>query len=172
MIEILILYIIYKREKTIYSIRKDIFEIFGAYTKPSIGTIYPAVKRLLAAKAVSLNERISDGGKKSSYYLITKTGIEYFKKLFFSSQSENPTLFYNQLQTRLGTMSLLSIDERKQFVFETLKRIEMYKFEIENKLNDEFIDLDYYQRQMMEKSLKDLNDLSDFVKQLKVDHAG
>ena len=70
------------------------------------------------------------------------------------------------------SMSLLSIDERKQFVFETLKRIEMYKFEIENKLNDEFIDLDYYQRQMMEKSLKDLNDLSDFVKQLKVDHAG
>ena len=50
MIEILILYIIRKREKTIYSIRKEIIEIFGAFTKPSIGTIYPALKRLLKEK--------------------------------------------------------------------------------------------------------------------------
>ena len=50
MIEILILYTINKREKTIYSIRKDIMEIFGAYTKPSIGTIHPALQRFYKAQ--------------------------------------------------------------------------------------------------------------------------
>ena len=79
MIEILILYIIHKREKTIYSIRKDIIETFGTFTKPSIGTIHPALQRLLKDGSVSLNERMSEGGKKSSYYSITKKGFESFK---------------------------------------------------------------------------------------------
>ena len=64
MIEILILYTINKRENTIYGIRKNIIDIFGAFTKPSIGTIHPALKRLMQANAVTLTERYSEGGRK------------------------------------------------------------------------------------------------------------
>ena len=59
MIEILILYTIQKRDKTLYTIRKDIIEVFGAYTKPSIGTLHPALKRLYKMGAISLQEKFS-----------------------------------------------------------------------------------------------------------------
>lgn len=169
MIEILILYVIHKREKTIYSIRKDIIELFGTFTVPSIGTIYPALQRLLKVKAVALNERMTEGGRKSSYFSITNKGLDYFKELFFDSASTNPSLFYTQLQARLGTMGLLNTKERKRFVDEFSKKIEMAQFDIENKLKDEFIELDYYQTQLLKRTLKELKDLRDYLKSLKVD---
>lgn len=169
MIEILILYIINKREKTIYSIRKEIIEIFGTFTKPSIGTIHPALQRLLKEGAVSLTERMSSGGKKSSYYSITKRGFEYFRELFFNSASENPSLFYTQLQARFGTMGLLKPEDRKLFISDFSKKMDIYQFELENKLNDEFIELDYYQEQLLNKTLKELKSLKDYLKNLKVD---
>lgn len=169
MIEILILYIINKREKTIYAIRKEIIEIFGAFTKPSIGTIHPALQRLLKEGAVSLNERMSDGGKKSSYYSITKKGYEHFKKLFFTSASENPSLFYTQLQARLGTMGLLNCEDRKEFIADFSKKMEIYQFELENKLKDEFLELDYFQEQLLNRILKELKSLKEYIKGLKVD---
>lgn len=169
MIEILILYVIHKREKTIYSIRKDIIELFGTFTVPSIGTIYPALQRLLKANAVALNERMTEGGRKSSYFSITNKGLDYFKELFFDSASTNPSLFYTQLQARLGTMGLLNTEERKRFIDEFSKKIEMAQFDIENKLKDEFIELDYYQTQLLKRTLKELKDLRDYLKSLKVD---
>lgn len=169
MIEILILYVIHKREKTIYSIRKDIIELFGTFTVPSIGTIYPALQRLLKVKAVALNERMTEGGRKSSYFSITNKGLDYFKELFFDSASTNPSLFYTQLQARLGTMGLLNTEERKRFIDEFSKKIEIAQFDIENKLKDEFIELDYYQTQLLKRTLKELKDLRDYLKSLKVD---
>lgn len=171
MIEILILYTIHKRERTLYGIRKEIIEVFGTFTKPSIGTIHPALQRLLKDGAVSVFEKISDGGKKSSYYSITKKGFETFKKMFFNSASENPSLFYTQLQARFGTMGLLSVDDRKTFLSEFSKKIDIYQFELESKLNDEFLELDYYQRQLLNKNLTELKSLREYIKTLKVDYA-
>ena len=160
------------RPKTIYSIRKEIIEIFGAFTKPSIGTIYPALKRLLTANAVGLEEIMSQGGKKSSYYSLTKSGKEYFKEVFFSSTRENPSLFYLNLQSRLGTMSMLNEEDRVRFVSEILKKVEINKFEIENQLKDEFLELDYYQTQMLKHTLEELKSLEAYIKNLKVNNDG
>lgn len=168
MIELLILYSINKREKTIYSIRKDIIELFGTFTTPSIGTIYPALQRLLKANAVALNERMSEGGRKSSYFSITKTGMNYFKDLFFDSSTTNPSLFYTQLQARLGTMGLLTSEEKQKFINEYLKKIEVMQFDIEHKLNDEFLELDYYQAQLLKRTQKEVISLKEYMKDLKV----
>ncbi len=172
MIEILILFIIHKREKTIYSIRKEIIEIFGTFTKPSIGTIYPALKRLQKDGAISVYEKMSEGGKKSSYFSITSKGYTVFKKLFFDDASENPSLFYTHLQARLGTIGLLNKEERIEFVNETLKKLDIYEFELQNKLNDEFLDLDYFQKQLLNKNLTEIYSLREYIQNLKVDHAG
>ena len=166
MIEILMLYTIHKREKTIYSIRRDIIEIFGTFTEPSIGTIYPALKRLLKDNAVSLTERMSDGGKKSSYYSITPKGIEVFKKLFFNSASDNPSLFFTHLQARLATMGMLTKEEREKFVTETLRRIDFFMFALEKKMNDEFIEFDYYQQKMNTLMMNRLKATAQYVKSL------
>ena len=167
MIEILILYTINKREKTLYSIRKDIIEIFGTFTKPSIGTIYPALKRLLKEDAVSVYDKMSEGGKKSSYFSITKKGLELFRKYFFESVSDNPSLFYTHLQARIATMSMLSDDDKQQFIEENIRKIDLYKFELENKLNDEFIDLDKYQRELLKRTLSEIEALKHFIQGLK-----
>ena len=169
MIEILILYTIHKREKTIYSIQKEISDIFGFFTKPSIGTVHPALKRLLNAKAVSLTERMSEGGKKSSYYFITKKGYDYFKECFFNTSRDNPSLFYTQLLARLSTMGLLNIEERKQFLIDASKRVELFQIEVEKILNDPYTELDYFQSEVMKKTLNEYKSLKDYLKKLKVD---
>lgn len=169
MIEILILYTIHKREKTIYGIRKDIIELFGTFTEPSIGTIYPALKRLHDEKAVTFTTGMTDGGKKSSYYSITPKGLELFRKLFFNSASDNPSLFFTHIQARLGTMGLLSKEDKIKFVNDTLRKIDIFLFGLEKKLEDEFIGLDYYQRKLHERTFNELKDLTEFVKNLKLD---
>ena len=148
MIEILILYTIHRRERTLYAIRKDIIDLFGTFTKPSIGTIYPALKRLMKEDAVSVYEKISEGGKKFCYFSITPKGFNVFRKYFFNSQSDNPSLFYTQIQARFATMGLLDNKDKKEFIEDSSKKIEIYKFELEKKLKDEFLELDYYQRML------------------------
>ena len=170
MIEILVLYTIHKREKTLYAIRKDIIDVFGTFTKPSIGTIYPALKRLTKDGAVSVFEKISEGGKKFCYFSLAPKGLEVFKKYFFNSQSENPSLFYTQIQARLATLGLLSTKDKKLFIEDSLKKIDIYQFELDSKLNDEFLELDYYQRQLLHKTKQELDLLSNYIKNLKVEN--
>ncbi len=170
MIEILILYTIHRRERTLYAIRKDIIDLFGTFTKPSIGTIYPALKRLMKENAVSVYEKISDGGKKFCYFSITPKGFDVFKKYFFDSQSDNPSLFYTQIQARFGTMGLLDTKDKKEFIEESLRKIDVYQFELEKKLKDEFIELDYYQRQLLNRTMSELKSLKDYIKTLRIEN--
>lgn len=168
MIEILILYTIHRRERTLYAIRKDIIDLFGTFTKPSIGTIYPALKRLMKEDAVSVYEKISEGGKKFCYFSITPKGFDVFRKYFFDSQSDNPSLFYTQIQARFGTMGLLEIQDKKEFIQESIKKIDVYQLELDKKLKDEFLELDYYQRQLLNRTMSELKSLKDYIKNLKV----
>lgn len=170
MIELLILYTLRNHEKTIYAVRRDIIEIFGNFTVPSIGTIHPAMKRLEQKGCLTCTERMSEGGKKSSYYKLTQKGRDFFKELFFTDLSENPSLFYGHLQARFGTLSMLEVEDRKKFVSDISKKLEMYSVEVEDKLNDEFITLDYFQKSLLKRTLNEINSLKTFVKNLKVDH--
>ena len=169
MIEILILYTIHKRERTLYAIRKDIIERFGTFTKPSIGTIYPALKRLKKEGAVSVYEKISEGGKKFCYFSITPEGFNVFKKYFFNSQSDNPSLFYTHIQARFGTMGLLNTEDKKTFIEESLKQIEIYALELDEKMKDEYLELDYYQRSLLNRTLEELKSMKSYLKGLKLE---
>ena len=170
MIEILILYTIHKHERTLYAIRKNIIDLFGTFTKPSIGTIYPALKRLMKDDAVSVYEKISEGGKKFCYFSITPKGFSVFRKYFFNSQSDNPSLFYTQIQARFGTMGLLEAKYKKEFITETTKQINIYQAELDRKLNDEFLELDYYQRQLLNRTMAELKSLKDYIKNLRIEN--
>lgn len=172
MIEILILYVVFNREKTIYSIRKEIIEFFGTFTKPSLGAIHPALKRLLDKKHVQLTERISEGGKKSSYYTILDSGKKYFKELFFSDISENPSLFYSQLQARFATIGILSEEEKTKFLSQILNKIDLFSFEVENRLNNEYINFDLYQKELLKYTLQEISSMKKFVLNLKDSNAG
>ena len=170
MIELLILYTLRKHEKTIYAVRRDIIEVFGTFTVPSIGTIHPAIKRLEQKGCLTCTERMSEGGKKSLYYKLTEQGRAFFTQLFFSDLSENPSLFYGHIQARFGTLSMLSIEDRKKFISDISRKLEIFSFEVEDKLNDELTPLDYFQKSLLKRTLGEINSFQTFIKNLKVDH--
>lgn len=172
MIELLILYTLRKHEKTIYAVRRDIIEVFGTFTVPSIGTIHPAIKRLEQKGCLTCTERMSEGGKKSSYFKLTEKGREFFKELFFSDLSENPSLFYGHIQARFATLSMLTIEDRKKFISDVSKKLEIFSIEVEDKLNDELTTLDYFQKALLKRTLNEINSFQTFIKNLKVDYDG
>lgn len=167
MIELLILYILNKRDRTLYSLRRDIIEKFGMITKPSLGTMHPAMQRLLKKDAVKMDKKFSEGGKKSTYYSITNNAKAVFKELFFEDISLNPTIFHNQLSARLLTLSMLDSADRETFLSDLSMVIELQKIEAENVLNDEYIKHDTYQKLVIEETLNNLKSLHSMVERLK-----
>lgn len=85
MIELLILYSLKKRERTLYSLRSDIFEKFGYFTKPSTGTIHPALKRLLKSNVITIRNDFRQGVKSQHtmglHYTGKKSLMIYFLHL-------------------------------------------------------------------------------------------
>ena len=75
MIELLILYVILKRDYTMYAIQKRIEDNFAPFAKPSFGALKPALRRLEEKECLTSRKMMSDGGKLSVYYEITKNGI-------------------------------------------------------------------------------------------------
>lgn len=167
MIELLILYILNIRDKTVYALRREIVELFGAITKPSMGTIHPALKRLLKKEAVKFEQKYSEGGKKSTYYSITPNGKKVFKELFFEAISDNPTIFHNHLSARLLTLSMLDASERAEFLNDLSKRLEMQKIDIEKALNNTYIEYDVYQKTVISATLNSIEALEKTVEVLK-----
>ncbi len=167
MIELFILYTLNLRDKTVYSLRRDIIERFGFSTKPSLGTIHPALKRLLKIDAVKFEQKYSKGGKKSTYYSITPTGKKVFKDLFFKDISENPTIFHNQLCARLLTISMLNSDEQNEFLNELQKKLELQKIELNSAINNKYIEYDKWQTSVLNESLNNINSLEKMIQTLK-----
>lgn len=172
MIELLILYSLNTRERTLYSLRADIIEKFGCFTKPSIGTIHPALKRLLKANVVTIRNDFSQGGKKSTFYGICSESTKYFKDLFFESFSENPTLFFTEIQSKLSTMSLLDDGDKSLFLKDLSMKLESHLLDLKNTAEDEYIKLDEFQRGLLNKTIGDIERYIEFSKGLKAKYAG
>lgn len=167
MIELLILYVLNLRDRTLYSLRRDIIELFGMVTQPSLGTIHPAMQRLLKKDAVKFDKKFSDGGKKSTYYSITNNGKKVFKELFFEDISLNPSIFHNQLSVRLLTLSMLEEEDREKFLSDLSQVIELKKLETENYLNNEYVKYDTWQKMVIEETLTNIKSIESMVERMK-----
>ena len=77
----MILYILLKKDLTMYSIHKRIMEYFRAYTNPSFGALKPALRRLEFNGFIESRKMMSDGGKLSVYYSTSKSGMTELKRL-------------------------------------------------------------------------------------------
>ena len=83
MIELLILYVLLKHDLTMYSIHKRIQESFRVFTTPSFGALKPALVRLEKRGCLRSSKIMSDGGKLSVFYSITKDGIRELKNYYY-----------------------------------------------------------------------------------------
>ena len=166
MIELLILYSLKSknRERTLYSLRSDIIEKFGYFTKPSIGTIHPALKRLLKANVVTIRNDYSQGGKKSTYYGLATHWTKKFHDLFFTPLSENPTQFFTEVQTRIAVMSLLDDELKQTFINDILIKMESLQLDLKNALDDEYTTFDKYQLALLKKNITDIENYKIFIR--------
>lgn len=168
MIEICILYCLIKREMTIYSVRKFISELFGAYTKPSHGAIHPALKKFADTGFVTVRESLSEGGKKSSYYSITEKGKKHFIEIMLDDFSENPAVSLNEINIRIAAMGALSSENRILLKDKCIKYAELYMIQNERILKDEYSGLDKFQKSIVTETIRSVKSLINFLEKNEV----
>ena len=107
MIELLILYVLLKRDLTMYAIQKRIEDNFAPFTKPSFGALKPALRRLEEKQCLTSRKSMSEGGKLSVYYEISKQGITELKRLILEDLSDNPLQFLSNARVKLSCADCL-----------------------------------------------------------------
>lgn len=142
MIELLILFELSRKVLTMYGISKEIKSDFSALTNPSFGTIKPALNRLLESGFIKVQKNISKGGRPSSYYSITKNGLEEIKRLILEEPAENPIHFLPSARIKLACADILDTEGQKN-LFKLLKlKSESILIDIRNLLNSK--ELSFY----------------------------
>ena len=172
MIELMILYVLSKRELTMYSIRKYIEENFGAYSIPSFGAIKPALIRLEKENFLTSRKMMSDGGKLSVFYAITKDGLSELKKLILENLSENPLQFLSNARIKLSCASYLDREECSQLFFSIKSLAMRHKNTAENIINDEYNQLSFYQRIILDNTICEYSNFITVVEGLEKENAG
>ena len=172
MLEFLILYLISKRELTMYGIQKSIDEFFSPYTKPSFGAIKPALTRLENSEFITSRKTLSECGKQFGYYSITKKGENELKNLLLKDLTENPLQFFSNARIMLSCAGILTNEEQK-ILFSNIKtKAYEHKFNAENTLNNEYIELDFYQKIILNNALSEFQNLISLIEGIEKDYAG
>lgn len=172
MIELLILYVLLKRDFTMYSIQKRIDENFAPFTKPSFGALKPALRRLEEKECLTSRKIMSDGGKLSVYYEISRNGIAELKRLILEDLSDNPLQFLSNARAKLCCADCLNSDERKRLFFSVKSRAMQFKTLSQNVLNDEYNHINFYQKIVIDNALCEFSNLITLVEGLEKDNAG
>ena len=171
MIELMILYVLQKRELTMYAVLKHIKDIFASYANPSFGAIKPALVRLENANFIRSRRLMSDGGKQSAFYSITTEGTEELKKLILEKTSDNPQQFLSTAKIKISCASFLAKDERNELFSHLKMRAEEHKFTAENILSNEYINVDFYQKIMLDNTICDYKNFISTLEGLEKDNA-
>lgn len=172
MIELLILYVLLKRDFTMYSIQKRIDENFAPFTKPSFGALKPALRRLEEKECLTSRKTMSDGGKLSVYYEISRNGIAELKRLILEDLSDNPLQFLSNARAKLCCADCLNTDERKRLFFSVKSRAMEFKTLSQNVLNDDYNHINFYQKVVIDNALCEFSNLITLVEGLEKDNAG
>lgn len=171
MIELMILFILSKREFTMYSIHKLILENFGAFSRPSFGAIKPALKRLEKNGHIQSRKMMSDGGKLSVFYSITRNGLEELRRLILEKLSENPLQFLSNAKVKLSCASYLSNEECTDLFFHIKSMAMQHKFNAENIINNEYNQLNFYQRIILDNTICEYSNFITILEGLEKENA-
>lgn len=172
MIELMILYALNWRELTMYSIRKFIEENFGAYSNPSFGAIKPALVRLEKNGFLTTRKMMSDGGKLSVFYTITKEGYTELKKLILENLSDNPLQFFSNARVKLSCSSYLNREECAELFFNIKSLAMRFKRNAEDIINDEYNHLSFYQRILLDNAICEYANFITILEGLEKENAG
>ena len=154
-----------------YAVQKRIDENFAPFTKPSFGALKPALRRLEEKKCLTSRKLMSDGGKLSVYYEISKDGISELKRLMLEDLSDNPLQFLSNARAKLCCADCLNSDERKRLFFLIKSRAMQFKVASQNVLNDEYNHINFYQKVVIDNAMCEFSNFITLVEGLEKDNA-
>ena len=171
MIELLILYVLVRREFTMYGISKEIASRFAVYTAPSFGAIKPALRKLEKAECINSHKTMSEGGKLSVYYSITQKGEKELKHLIMQELTTNPIQFISNAKIKLSMADLLDKEERASLFLHLKTLAQINKQSAEKILNDEYTEKNFYQRILLDNSSVEYSNLVTVIEGFEKDNA-
>lgn len=153
MIDLMILFVLMKRDFTMYGIHKRINDKFLPFSTPSFGAIKPALVRLEKKGCLTTSKIMSDGGKLSVYYTITDKGLKDLKEMLLKPITKNPLQFISEAKIRLCCSSFLSSQDAKSMFLEIKSIAMLHKTNSEKLLSDEYNPIDFYQKIVLDNTV-------------------
>lgn len=168
MIELLILFELNRNTLTMYGVSKSIRADFSVLTTPSYGTIKPALNRLEKSGFLKTQKTISKGGRPSTYYSITKEGVNELKRLIILPPQDNPIQFLPTARVKLACADVLDSEEQR-LMFKQLKiKAESILIDTQNLMNTK--DLSFYPRMVFDNLTCEYKNLISLIEGF--EHAG
>ena len=171
MIDLMILYVLLKRDLTMYAIHKRIQDYFLPFTTPSFGALKPALVRLEKKGGISSAKMMSDGGKLSIFYSITKEGLKEIKFQLLKPFSSNPLQFLSDARVKLCCASYLSSDESFELFQDIKSNALMHRINAEKIISDEYNTVDFYQRIVLDNTICEYNNFISMIEGLEKGNA-
>lgn len=169
MIDLMVLYILVNHDFTMYAILKRIQEYFLAYTNPSFGALKPALVRLEKQGFITSSKVMSDGGKLSVFYAITKDGLKNLRNLMLKPMSKNPLQFISDAKIKLSCLSVLEPEDRAEVFADIRTNVLTHKNNAEKILTDEYIPLTTYQKIVLDDTVCAYKNFITMIDQLEKD---
>ena len=167
----MILYILLKHDLTMYAIHKRIQENFLAFTSPSFGAVKPALVRLEKQGCISSSKIMSDGGKLSVYYSITKEGVKELRTLLLKPLSQNPLQFLSDARIKLSCVSFLEGSDAHDVFVDIKSNALLHKLNAEKILSDEYTPLTFQQRIVLDNAVCEYKNFVSLVEGLEKSNA-
>ena len=154
-----------------YAIQKHIIDCFGPFAKPSFGALKPALRRLEEKGFLSSRKYMSDGGKLSVFYEISKNGIAELKRLIVEDLSDNPSQFLSAARIKLSCAECLTSEERKRLFFSIKSLAMKFKSAAQNILDDDYNKVNFYQKIVLDNTVCEYSNFIAIVEGLEKDNA-
>ena len=117
-------------------------------TTPSFGTIKPALNRLTKSGCIKTQKAMSSGGRPSTYYSISREGVERMIGYLLEQPLDNPINFLPTARVKVACAEILDTNEQVE-LFKVLKlKSESISLDIKKLLDTN--DLDYYKRMVFD----------------------
>ena len=114
---------------------------------------------------------MSDGGKLSVYYSITKDGEKELKGLIKKELTTNPLQFISNAKIKLSMADLLDTNERADLFLHLKTLAASFKQDAENILNDEYTKKNFYQKILLDNSSVEYSNLITIIEGFEKDNA-
>lgn len=169
MLDILILYSLHKQEQTFYGLAKMIAEHFGEVSIPSHGALHPALKKLTDEGLLSIRKKMSDGGKRYTYYTVSDNFKDSFNEKFLQfnySKTQTVDAFLLDLKAHIYTYELLDKNFAPEFKEKALLKLSSFEGKLNQKLGNSYLELNELQKKVLELYLIEISEYKKLVEKL------